>query len=178
MANTFLCHDETDLNVAAEAVIAGVMNDSGGTNVLRVRRFGVINMDDGSGSGGLVRLVLRMYTATVTWTPGTGADEHTMDTAYSAPARLVSGFGGTPSTTGDIYDVRACLWDSTPATYNLGTAAEWETFIPFGVIFDGGYHDTACQPLVLRQDQACFLFNQAQVDNSIQWYAEVTDEAS
>ena len=179
MANTILCHDEADLNAGADAVIAGVFNDAGGTDVLRIRRFGVINMDDGATSGtGLTRLSLYVYTATTSWTPGTASDEHVMDTAYASPAHLVAGFGGTPTTTGDTYLIRRILWDSTPSTLNIGTAAEWECFVPFGVMFDGGYHDTAVQPIVLRADQACFLISQTQVDNSIQWYAEVTDEAA
>jgi hypothetical protein len=178
-AGTYLCHNETDLDTGNNIVVGGVFNDNGGTDVLRLHRIGVINMDDGGGpDGDLTRLTLEVWDDTVAWTPGSSGTIHAMDTSYSAGALLVTGYGGTPTTTSTESTIRTMMWDSTPVVLGAGSAAEWETFVPFGVMFDGGYHDTAVQPITLRADQACFIFSETQVDNSIQWYFEVTEAAA
>lgn len=183
MANTWTSHAvavpfNTNTNLHC------VINRSG-TRVLRVQRIGLENSQTTSSTGVIADISIIRMTAIAGWTsdypvtPICHDHQYIVNDLDEEIPHVRCGFGGTMTTTGRSDTFRVVRWSSDEPTYSSGLWDEWECMIPLNTIWDCGYEDSTCQPLVLRRSEAVYLYNYTAITVSkLDSWIEFTDEAS
>src|SRR4030067_277363 len=135
---------------AAGKNMAAILNTHA-TEILRIRKVGLLNSQTAAVTGVLCSMELRKYPATATLTSPTAITPTTHDSTNTAPASAVYGHAGTVGgSTGTV--LRRIFWSSDEAAISTATSDELETYVPLNIIFDEGYGDANVQPLTLRQN--------------------------
>ena len=163
MAQTFTAY-YSGIAFAASKNMAAVLN-SHATEVLKIRRVGLLNAQTAAVTGVLCQLEMRGYFA---GSPGlttpTAVTPTSHDTTNTAPTTATYGHAGT------------IFWSSDEAAISTATIDELETFVPLNIIFDAGYGDSNVQPLTLRQTQMALVFNTTGAAGLLDTWIEFTKE--
>lgn len=171
MAQTWTAYYQA-VAFAAAKNMAAILNTHA-TEVLKIRRIGLLNAQTAAVTGVLCQLEVRKYT-------GAGLSGHTAitptshDSTNTAPASAVYGHAGTP--TGTPVTVRRVFWSSDEAAISAATSDELETYVPLNVIFDAGYGDANVQPLTLRQNEMVLIYNTTGAAGLLDLWVEFTKE--
>ena len=158
----------------AGKAMAGMLNTHA-SELIKIRRVGVLNAQTAAVTGVLCQMELRFYPATMTYSGSTAVTATKHDSTNAAFAALTIGHNGTPGgSTGEV--LRRIWWSSDEAAISVGTIDEMETNVPLNIIWDAGYGDANVQPLVLRQDQGLVLWNTTGAVGLLDTWIEFTRE--
>lgn len=173
MAQTWTAY-YSGIAFAASKNMAAVLN-SHATEILRIRRVGVLNAQTAAVTGVVCQLEMRGYFAGgVSLTSSTAVTPTSHDTTNTAPSSATYGHAGTIAGTATTF--RRVFWSSDEAAISTGTIDELETFVPLNIIFDAGYGDANVQPLTLRQTQMAMVFNVTGAAGLLDTWIEFTKE--
>ena len=172
MADTWLIHAE-GIAFAATKNMCAVLNT--GTNVIRVRRIGLLNNQTVGVSGVICLMEIRRY-ASGTLGSQTSLTPIPLDSTNTALSNVTAGhtgtLGGTPTT------LRRIIWSSDEAAASTASNDEWECLVPFNVIWDVGYGDSNLQSLAIRQNEMLVVYNVSGAAGLVDIWIEFTNEAS
>lgn len=173
MAQTFTAY-YSGIAFAASKNMGAVLN-SHASEILRIRRVGLLNAQTAGVTGVLCQLEMRGYFA---GSPGltapTAVTPTSHDTTNTAPTTATYGHAGTIAGTASTF--RRVFWSSDEAAISTATMDELETFVPLNIIFDAGYGDSNVQPLTLRQNQMALVFNTTGAAGLLDTWIEFTKE--
>lgn len=173
MAQTFTAY-YSGVAFAASKNMAAVLNGHA-TEVLKIRRVGLLNAQTAAVTGVLCQLEMRGYFA---GSPGlttpTAVTPTSHDTNNTAPTTATYGHAGTIAGTATTF--RRVFWSSDEAAISTATIDELETFVPLNTIFDAGYGDSNVQPMTLRQNQMALVFNTTGAAGLLDTWIEFTKE--
>lgn len=173
MAQTFTAY-YSGIAFAASKNMAAVLN-SHATEILKIRRVGLLNAQTAGVTGVLCQLEMRGYFA---GSPGltspTAITPTSHDTTNTAPTTATYGHAGTIAGTATTF--RRVFWSSDEAAISTATIDELETFVPLNIIFDAGYGDSNVQPMTLRQTQMALVFNTTGAAGLLDTWIEFTKE--
>lgn len=159
---------------AASKNMGAVLNTHA-TEILRIRRVGLLNAQTAGVTGVLCQLEMRGYFA---GSPGltspTAITPTSHDSTNTAPASATYGHAGTIAGTATTF--RRVFWSSDEAAISTATLDELETIVPLNIIFDAGYGDSNVQPLTLRQNQMALVFNTTGAAGLLDTWIEFTKE--
>jgi hypothetical protein len=171
MAQTWTAYYQ-GIAFAAGKNMAAILN-SHATEVLKIRRIGLLNNQTSSVTGVTCLLELRLYT-------GAGLSGHTAitpvphDSTNTSPSSAVYGHAGTPS--GTSYVIRRVYWSSDEPAISTMSSDELETYVPLNIIWDAGYGDSNIQPLTLRQNEMVCVYNTTGAAGLVDIWIEFTKE--
>jgi hypothetical protein len=173
MAQTWTAY-YSGIAFAATKNMGAVLN-SHSSEILRIRRVGVLNAQTAAVTGVICQLEMRGY---FSGSPGLTAPTTVTPTAHdstnTAPASATYGHAGTIAGTATTF--RRVFWSSDEAAISTGTLDELETFVPLNIIFDAGYGDSNVQPLALRQTQMAMVYNVTGAAGLLDTWIEFTKE--
>lgn len=173
MAQTFTAY-YAGVTFAASKNMGAVLNTHA-TEILRIRRVGLLNAQTAAVTGVICQLEMRGYFA---GSPGltapTAVTPTSHDSTNTAPASATYGHAGTIAGTATTF--RRVFWSSDEAAISTGTLDELETIVPLNIIFDAGYGDSNVQPLTLRQNQMALVFNVTGAAGLLDTWIEFTKE--
>jgi hypothetical protein len=173
MAQTFTAY-YSGIAFAATKNMAAVLNTHA-TEVLKIRRVGLLNAQTVAVTGVLCQLEFRAYqTGSPGLTTPTAVTPVSHDTTNTAPASAVYGHAGTIA--GTALTLRRVFWSSDEAAISAATSDEFETYVPLNIIFDAGYGDSNVQPLTLRQNQMALVYNTTGAAGLLDTWIEFTKE--
>jgi len=174
MAQTFTLYSN-GIAFAATKIMQGIKNLHA-TEVLKVRRVGLLNAQT-AGVTGVVCSLAYNFHVNPTWTTPvtTGATIATHDTTNSAPASYAYGSAGTYSAAAAL-TLRRTIWSSDEAAASSATSDELECFVPLNILFDAGYGDANVQPLTLRQNDFAGVYNISGAAGLLDVWCEFTKE--
>jgi len=173
MAETFTAYFN-GIAFAAGKAMAGILN-SHASELLKIRRIGLLNAQTVSVTGVLCQLELREYPATMTYAGSTAVTPTKHDSTNTLPASYTCGHNGTPGgSTGEV--LRRIFWSSDEAAISTATSDEFETYVPLNIIFDAGYGDSNVQPLTLRQHEGVVVYNTTGAAGLLDTWIEFTRE--
>lgn len=173
MAETFTAYYSA-VTFAASKNMAAVLN-SHASEVLKIRRVGLLNAQTAAVTGVLCQLEMRAYqTGSPGLTAPTAVTPVSHDTANTAPTTAVYGYAGTIA--GTPLTLRRVFWSSDEAAISTATNDELETYVPLNIIFDAGYGDSNVQPLTLRQNEMALVFNTTGAAGLLDTWIEFTKE--
>lgn len=145
------------------------------TELLKVRRVGLLNAQTAAVTGVLCQLEMRAYfTGSPGLTSPTSVTPTKHDSNNTSPASATIGHAGTIAGTPET--LRRVFWSSDEAAISTATNDELETFVPLNTIFDAGYGDSNVQPLTLRQNQMSLVFNTTGAAGLLDTWKEFTRE--
>ena len=173
MAQTFTAY-YPNIVFAASKNMAAIINQHA-TELIKIRRIGLLNTQVAAVTGVACQLDVRLYTGSVSLAGSTNIIPTAHDTTNTLP---ISGFyqhAGTVAGT-LVGTFRRVFWSSDEPAISTATSDELECFVPFNIIFDAGYADTNIQPLVLRQDQMLSIFNTQGAAGQLDIWIEFTKE--
>ena len=173
MAQTFTAYN-SGVAFATSKVMGGIYNTHA-SEILKIRRVGLLNGQTAAVTGVLCNLEMRLTTGTPTWTSPTADVVTTHDSNNSAPSSYSHGNGGTFSG-GTSTALRRTNWSSDEAAVSASTMDELECFVPLNIIFDAGYGDADVQPLTLRQNQMAHVYNISGAAGLLDVWIEFTKE--
>lgn len=173
MAQTFTAYFP-GIAFAAGKAMAGLLNTSG-SEVIKIRRIGLLNAQTAAVTGVVCQMELRYYPATATYAGSTTVTSQSHDSTNTAPASLTVGHNGTPGGSSP-YVLRRVWWSSDEAAASGATVDEMEANVPLNVIWDAGYGDANVQPLTLRQNEAVVLWNLSGAAGLLDIWVEYTKE--
>jgi len=173
MAQTFTAYN-LGVSFAASKVMGGIYNQHA-SEILKIRRVGLLNGQTAAVTGVLCNLEMRLTISSPTWTTPTGASICSHDSTNSAPTTYSHGYAGTFSG-GTSYTLRRTNWSSDEAAVSSNTTDELECFVPLNIIFDAGYSDSDVQPLTLNQNQMAHVFNVSGAAGLLDTWIEFTKE--
>jgi hypothetical protein len=172
MAETFTAYFP-GIAFAASKVMAGILNTHA-TELLKIRRAGLINMQTGAVTGVQCTLELRKYTATATLSGGSSVTPVPHDTTNTAPASASYSHTSTPGGTSNL--LRRLWWSSDEPSVAGSTIDELETNPFLNTVWDSGYADANVQPLTLRQDESFVIFCTSGTAGLVDLWIELTKE--
>lgn len=173
MAQTFTAY-YSGVAFAASKNMAAVLNGHA-SEVLKIRRCGLLNAQTAAVTGVLCQLQARVYqSGSPSLTAPTAVTPVPHDTTNTAPTTATYGHAGTIA--GTAQTLRSVFWSSDEAAISTATSDELETFVPLNVIFDAGYGDSNVQPLALRQNQMFLVFNTTGAAGLLDTWIEFTKE--
>jgi hypothetical protein len=179
MAQTFnLLFSAISTVRSAGSSLAGVLVGSGSSNVLAIRRVGLVNVQTVAVAGIALELHSRVHRGGATYTGSTSVTATTMDTNNTDPTGCTYGHGGTWGGTATL--LRRHWWSNDEPSAAGTSIDEWQCLIPLNVVFDPGYGDTNVQPLILRPGEGYSLMQNttSSVANAtIDAWIEFTKEA-
>jgi hypothetical protein len=153
----------------------GAVLNSHATEILRIRRVGVLNAQTVAVTGVLCQLEMRTYQAGgVALTSPTAVTPVSHDTTNVAPTTAVYGHAGTIA--GTALTLRRVFWSSDEAAISTGTLDELETMVPLNIIWDAGYGEANVQALTLRQTQMAMVYNVTGAAGLLDTWIEFTKE--
>jgi hypothetical protein len=159
---------------AATKNMAAVLNQHA-SEVLRIRRVGLLNAQTAAVTGVLCAIEFRAYfTGSPNLTSPTAVTPVTHDTTNVAPASAVYGHAGTIA--GTASTLRRIFWSSDEAAISTATLDELETLVPLNIIWDAGYGDANVQALTLRQNQMAMVFNVSGAAGLLDTWIEFTKD--
>lgn len=173
MAQTFTAY-YPGVTFAAAKNMAAILN-SHATEVLKIRRVGLLNSQTAAVTGVICQLEMRGY---FSGSPGLTAPTAVTPTAHdstnTAPTTATYGHAGTIAGTATTF--RRVFWSSDEAAISTGTLDELETIVPLNIIFDAGYGDSNVQPLTLRTSQMAMVYNTTGAAGLLDTWIEFTKE--
>lgn len=173
MAETFTAYF-SGISFAAGKAMAGMLNGHA-TELIKIRRVGLLNAQTVAVGGVLCQLELRFYPATFTYGSSTAVTPTKHDSTNTNPTTFTCGHNGTPGgSTGEV--LRRVWWSSDEALLSGATVDEMEANVPLNIIWDAGYGDSNVQPLVLRQDQGLVVWNTTGAAGLLDTWIEFTKE--
>lgn len=153
----------------------GAILNSHASELIKIRRVGLLNAQTAAVTGVLCQLELRYYPATATLTAPTAITPTKHDSTNTLPASYSIGHAGTPGgSTGQV--LRRVFWSSDEAAISTATSDELETYVPLNIIFDAGYGDSNVQPLTLRQTEMVAVYNTTGAAGLLDTWIEFTRE--
>ena len=171
MAQTFTAYF-SGVVFAAGKNMAAVLNQHA-TEVIKIRRVGLLNAQTVAVTGVLCQLELRLYTGAGLSAP-TAVTPVEHDSTNTLPTTAVYGYAGTPSGTPVV--LRRVFWSSDEAAISTATNDEFETYVPLNIIFDAGYGDANVQPLTLNQNEMVCVYNTTGAAGLLDTWIEFTKE--
>lgn len=151
-----------------------IFQDGSGTRVYRARRFYQFNNGTGAVTGVLTTMRVRRLTASSSGTTVTPVAHDTGNSALAA--NLTSGTNRSVTAT-DVF--RQYIWSNDEPAVSGNSMDEWELLVPFALIFEAGYGDSAVQPLVCRATQGVEINHTGSTTvGTNDFELEFTDEAS
>lgn len=157
---------------AATKNMAAVLNGHA-TELIKIRRIGLLNSQTAAVTGVLCSIEIRKYTG-ATLTGSTAVTPVTHDSTNTGPTTITVGhagtIGGTPLT------LRRIFWSSDEAAISTATSDELETYVPLNIVFDAGYGDSNVQPLTLRQNEMAMVYNVSGAAGLLDCWIEYTKE--
>ncbi len=173
MAQTFTAY-YSGIAFAASKNMAAVLN-SHATEILKIRRVGLLNAQTAGVTGVLCQLEMRGYFAGSPGLTGpTSVTPTSHDTTNTAPTTATYAHAGTIAGTATTF--RRVFWSSDEPAISTATIDELETFVPLNIIFDAGYGDSNVQPMTLRQTQMALVFNTTGAAGLLDTWIEFTKE--
>lgn len=173
MAQTFTAY-YSGVAFGASKNMGAVLN-SHASEILKIRRVGLLNAQTAAVTGVLCQLEMRAYqTGSPGLTAPTAVTPISHDTTNTAPTTATYGHAGTIA--GTALTLRRVFWSSDEAAISTATSDELETFVPLNIIFDAGYGDSNVQPLTLRQTQMALVFNTTGAAGLLDTWIEFTKE--
>lgn len=173
MAQTFTAY-YSGVAFAATKNMAAVLN-SHATEILKIRRVGLLNAQTAAVTGVLCAIEFRAFFA---GSPGltapTAVTPTSHDSTNSAPTTATYGHAGTIA--GTPLTLRRIFWSSDEAAISTATLDELETLVPLNIIWDAGYGDSNVQPLTLRQNQMGMVYNVSGAAGLLDTWIEFTKE--
>ncbi len=159
---------------AATKNMAAVLNGHA-TEVLKIRRVGLLNAQTAGVTGVLCAVEFRAFFA---GSPGltspTAVTPTSHDSTNAAPTTATYGHAGTIA--GTPLTLRRIFWSSDEAAISAATLDELETLVPLNIIWDAGYGDANVQPLTLRQNQMAMVYNVSGAAGLLDTWIEFTKE--
>lgn len=174
MAQTFTAYN-SGVAFAASKVMGGIYNQHA-SEILKIRRVGLLNGQTAAVTGVLCNLEMRLTTGTPTWTTPTADTICSHDSTNSAPTTYSHGNGGAAFSGGTSYTLRRTNWSSDEASVSGSTQDELECLVPLNIIFDAGYGDSNVQPLTLNQNQMGHVYNVSGAAGLLDTWIEFTKE--
>ena len=173
MAQSFTAY-YSGVTFAASKNMAAVLNTHA-SEILRIRRVGLLNAQTAAVTGVICQLEMRGYfSGSPGLTSPTAVTPTSHDSTNTAPASATYGHAGTIAGTATTF--RRVFWSSDEAAISSGTLDELETIVPLNIIFDAGYGDSNVQPLTLRQNQMALVFNTTGAAGLLDTWIEFTKE--
>lgn len=173
MAQTFTAYFSGVVFGAGKAM--GAMLNTSASEVIKVRRIGILNAQTAAVTGVVCQMELRLYPATMTYTGSTAVTPTEHDSANTAAASLTVGHSGTPGGSTPAV-LRRIWWSSDEASVSGASIDEMEANVPLNIIWDAGYGDTNVQPMTLHQDEGWVLWNTVGAVGQLDTWAEYTKE--
>lgn len=173
MAQTFTSYN-SGISFAASKVMGGIYNRHA-SEILKIRRVGLLNGQTAAVTGVLCNLEFRLTTATPTWTSPVAGVLTKHDSTNTAPTTYDQGNSGTFSG-GTSTALRRTNWSSDEAVVSGTSMDELECFVPLNIIFDAGYGDSNVQPLTLNQNQMAHVYNVSGAAGLLDTWIEFTKE--
>lgn len=159
---------------AAAKNMGGILN-SHATELIKIRRVGLLNAQTAAVTGVLCQLQANCYRTAASLSGATAVTPVQHDSTNTAFTTATVGHAGTVGGTALI--MRQIFWSSDEAAISTGTSDELETYVPLNTIFDAGYGDsTNVQPLVLRQTQMFLVYNTTGAAGLLDTWIEATRE--
>lgn len=152
----------------------GAVLNAHASEILKVRRVGLLNAQTAAVTGVLCQLELRYYTGASFSVAGTAITPVAHDSTNSAPTTATYAHAGTLAGTSAL--LRRVFWSSDEAAISTGTLDELETMVPLNIIWDAGYGDSNVQPLTLRQNQLVAVYNTTGAAGLLDTWVEFTKE--
>lgn len=173
MAQTFTAY-YPGITFAASKNMGAVLN-SHATEVLKIRRIGLLNAQTAAVTGVLCQLEVRGYFAGgVSLTAPTAITPTSHDSTNTNPTTATYGHAGTIAGTATTF--RRVFWSSDEAAISTATLDELETLVPLNIVFDSGYGDSNVQPMTLRTTQMGMVFNTTGAAGLLDTWIEFTKE--
>jgi hypothetical protein len=173
MAQTWTAYYSAVVFAAAKNM--GAVLNSHASEILKIRRVGLLNAQTAAVTGVLCQLEFRAYqTGTPGLTGSTAVTPVSHDTTNTAPTTATYGHAGTIA--GTALTLRRVFWSSDEAAISAGTLDELETMVPLNIIWDAGYGDSNVQPLTLRQTQMALVYNTTGAAGLLDTWIEFTKE--
>lgn len=173
MAETFTAYFPGVI-FAANKAMAAILN-SHATELLKIRRVGLLNAQTGAVTGVVCLMELRFYPATATNTGGTAVTPTKHDSTNTLPASATINYNGTVGGSTPTV-LRRMWWSSDEPAVAGSTVDEMETNVQLNTIWDAGYGDANVQPLVLRQGEMLCLYNTTGAAGLLDTWIEFTRE--
>lgn len=173
MAQTWTAY-HSGVTFAASRVMGGLYNNHA-TEVLKIRRVGLLNGQTASVTGQICNLEMRSCTVT-SWSGSTAVTPTTHDSTNSAPTTYTCANVGTLTTATGPFTFRRTCWSSDEAKLTTLTNNELECFVPMNILFDAGYGDSNVQPLTLRQTYMGYVWAVAGTAGLLDTWIEFTKE--
>lgn len=159
---------------AATKNMGAVLNGHA-TELLKIRRVGLLNAQTAAVTGVLCAIEWRVYqSGSPGLTTPTAITPIPHDTTNTSPTTATYGHAGTIA--GTASTLRRIFWSSDEAAISTATLDELETLVPLNIIWDTGYADTNLQPLTLRQNQMAMVFNVSGAAGLLDTWIEFTKE--
>lgn len=159
---------------AATKNMAAVLNGHA-TEVLKIRRVGLLNAQTAAVTGVLCAIEFRGYfSGSPGLTSSTAVTPVSHDSTNTSPTTATYGHAGTIA--GTASTLRRIFWSSDEAAISTGTLDELETLVPLNIIWDAGYGDSNVQPLTLRQNQMAMVYNVSGAAGLLDTWIEFTKE--
>jgi hypothetical protein len=169
MAQTFTAYF-SGVAFAAGKNMAAIVN-AHATEVINIKRIGLLNAQTASVTGVICQLELRKYTGASLTAPTTiSITSH--DSTNTAPTSATYGYAGTIVGT-PLPTVRRIFWSSDEAAISSATSDELETYVPLNIIYDA-YGDTDIQPICLREDEMILIYNNTGAAGLLDTWIEFT----
>ena len=173
MAETFTAYYPA-VSFAAGKNMAAILNGHA-TEILKIRRIGVVNCQTVAVTGQLCQLdVHAFFVGGVGIAAPTAVTPVMHDSTNTLPTTATYGYAGTLS--GTPATLRRTCWSSDEPAVAGATVDELECLIPLNILFDAGYGDTNVQPLTLRQTEMVSVYNVAGTAGLLDTWIEFTKE--
>lgn len=157
---------------AATKNMAAVLNGHA-TELIKIRRIGLLNSQTAGVTGVLCSIEIRKYTGASLTSP-TAVTPTTHDSTNTGPTTITVGHAGTIG--GTPFTLRRIFWSSDEAAISTATSDELETYVPLNIVFDAGYGDSNVQPLTLRQNEMAMVYNVSGAAGLLDVWIEYTKE--
>lgn len=173
MAETFTAY-YPGVAFAATKNMAAVLNQHA-TEILKIRRIGIVNCQTVAVTGVLCQLDVRaFFVGGVDLTAPTAVTPVMHDSTNTLPTTAVYGYAGT--LVGTPETLRRTCWSSDEPAVAGATVDELECLIPLNILFDAGYGDANVQPLTLREDEMVSVYNVSGAAGLLDTWIEFTKE--
>ena len=172
MAQTFTQYN-SGVAFAATKIMGGILNGHA-TEVLKIRRVGLLNGQTAGVTGVLCNLELRKIEGAGAWAGAVAGQITSHDSTNTAPTTYTQGNSGT-TLTGTPTTMRRTNWSSDEAAASSATSDELECLVPLNILYDWQPHSDI-QPLTLRQNQIGYVFNISGAAGLLDVWIEFTKE--
>jgi hypothetical protein len=172
MAQTFTAYN-SGVAFAATKIMGGILNGHA-TEILKIRRVGLLNGQTAGVTGVLCNLEMRYMTGSGAWAAPTADAITSHDSTNTAPTTYTHGNGGT-TPTGTPTTTRRTNWSSDEAAVTSATSDELECFVPLNILYDWQPHSDI-QPYTLRQNQIAYVWNISGAAGLLDTWIEFTKE--